>query len=500
MSQLASQNCEFGQKGRGGPDAARKTRGALIGAFALTLLALGAPALAQAPGDAPPPDTTQQQAPADTPPPAPAVDDAKQAPAAQPAQTQAAPPAPAPAAQQAQAPPPPSAPSVPAAPAPPAAPQDLPSAGDETRVFGAGAVMGQKVELGDRAGAVAAMAEEITVPGQVGGDVFAAGREISVAGAVDGDLRAMGERIMVSGTVSGEAALAGQDIEVTGEVGRSLHAAGQSVQLSGAARVGGDARLAGQEINVRGRVSGDVDAAGESVLIDAVIDGDANVRARRIIVGPHASIAGRLTWRAAAAPEIDPAARITGGSEGAVGDWRERRIEFSPEAMRGFGRAANVGFSLLWALSAFLIGLVFALAAPAYFDRATAALRAHPLPALGWGLLMLFAPLAVAVVLAVTLIGIPLAIIALLAYPLYLAAGYAMGAAGFGALALRAQSAGARLGALALGLAVVIALGLLPWIGGAFGFVATWLGLGLFVVAMQHQAAPPPAAAAASAA
>src|SRR6202008_1404007 len=106
--------------------------------------------------------------------------------------------------------------------------------------------------------------------------------------------------------------------------------------------------------------------AAETVLIDGAIGGDLNVRARRITLGPNANIAGRFNWRAAESPRIDPAARIAGGTEGKVGDWRveRRRMEISPGAMHAFGAAARIGFALMWALSAFLIGLVLALAAP----------------------------------------------------------------------------------------------------------------------------------------
>ncbi|MBL8550418.1 MAG: polymer-forming cytoskeletal protein [Hyphomonadaceae bacterium] len=369
-----------------------------------------------------------------------------------------------------------------------------PRAVRETSVLGLGALMGQRIEITDRDGAVAAMAEEITIPGRVGGDVFAAGREISIAGAVDGDLRAMGERVLLNGQVRGDASLAGQDLEVNGAVERELHAAGQSVRVNESARVGGKARLAGQDVEARGRFAGDVTAAAETVLIDAAIAGDLSVRARRITLGPNADITGRFEWRAAESPRMDPAAQVRGGTEGEVGDWRDKRIEVSPGAMRAFGDAARVGFALMWALTAFLIGMVIALAAPDYYDRAIAGLRARPLPALGWGLLMLFAPLALAIVLMATLIGIPLGLFTLFAYPIFLAAGYALGAAAFAALLVRGRHGGARIGALALGLVIFGALALVPWVGGAVALVAMWLGLGLLVIGARRDA-PTPAAA-----
>jgi hypothetical protein len=317
---------------------------------------------------------------------------------------------------------------------------------------------------------------------------------------VKGDLRAAGERVNLSGSVDGEASLAAQDVDVAGRVGRELHAAGEHVRLGSSVQVGEDARLAGEDVQARGVINGELAVAGETVLIDAIVSGDVDVRARRFSVGPNARIAGKLDWRAAEQPVIDPAAQITGGVSGSIREWREHGWEsdVSPEQWRDFGSAVETGFKMgLWILAAF-IGLVIALAFPAFFDRAVSGLRARPGPAFGWGVLLFVLWPVLILVLMMTVIGIPLAFVAMAA-PV---AGFALAAGAFGALAVRAQTSGGRLGAMALGLLAVGVLTLIPWFGWVIGFVVTLLGLGLYVVAWRPAAptaAAPPGASAAPA-
>ncbi|MGE0830483.1 MAG: hypothetical protein AB7O04_14180 [Hyphomonadaceae bacterium] len=365
-----------------------------------------------------------------------------------------------------------------------------PAMAQEARILGASAAAGKIVEISDRADTVFAAGDEVRVSGMIGGSVFAAGRDISVTGPVRGDVRAMGEDVRVTAPVGGAVSLAGQHALLDAPA-QSAHLAGESIETGEAAEIEGVLRAAGESVTLRGRVGGNVDAAGEIVVIDAAIAGDVSVRARRVSLGPNAAIGGRLSWRAAEPPAIDPAAKTTGGVDGAVQRWNDRtwRRDISPEAQRFFSAAARTAMAIGLALAALLIGSILAFAAPGFFDRAAAGLRTRPLPALLWGLLLIFAPLAAAIILFATLIGIPLGLLTLFAYPLFLAAGFALGAAGFGALAVRGENAGARLGALALGVLVISALSFAPVFGGAILGVVLVMGLGLFVIGLRRESA-----------
>ncbi|HEU0203200.1 MAG TPA: polymer-forming cytoskeletal protein, partial [Burkholderiaceae bacterium] len=102
------------------------------------------------------------------------------------------------------------------------------------------------------------------------------------------------------------------------------------------------------------------------------------------------------------------------------------------------------------------------------------------------------------VILLVTVIGIPLALLALVLYFALLLAGYVMTGIGVGDFALArwrpaaAERKGWRIGAAVLGLFVIALLARIPWVGGLVTFLALLAGFGALL--MQVRAARAPAA------
>jgi len=94
----------------------------------------------------------------------------------------------------------------------------------------------------------------------------------------------------------------------------------------------------------------------------------------------------------------------------------------------------------------------------------------------GLGLLVLTVPI-VALITAFTLVGLPLALIALAAWILALYLAKIVLGATVGRMLLPDREAITV--PLLVGLAIVLVAGNLPWIGGIVGFVLTLVGLGL---------------------
>jgi hypothetical protein len=93
-----------------------------------------------------------------------------------------------------------------------------------------------------------------------------------------------------------------------------------------------------------------------------------------------------------------------------------------------------------------------------------------------------------AVLMMLTIIGIPLGFLLLLSMPLLCLWGYAMGAAGLGAAVLRITKKGGRVWALALGLLGLTLIAFIPVIGWIAGAGATLLGLGATALASRPRA------------
>src|SRR5207253_5267521 len=112
-----------------------------------------------------------------------------------------------------------------------------------------------------------------------------------------------------------------------------------------------------------------------------------------------------------------------------------------------------------------------------------AEMRAHPWIALLAGLIALVCIPAAAILLMITIVGIPLAVLAILLYGALLIVGYVLTAVTLGDIALdRARPAGTaragwRMGAAALAVVVLALLARIPGVGSTVVLVAIVFGL-----------------------
>ncbi|MGE3304127.1 MAG: hypothetical protein AB7M12_13560 [Hyphomonadaceae bacterium] len=348
----------------------------------------------------------------------------------------------------------------------------------------------QGVEAPDREGDGAFAASRVVIPGRIAGDAMIMAGSAQLDGEVGDDARVLAGRYKQSGAVGGELAIAAQSAEIDGPVGDDLYVAANDVRLGSDARIGQDARIFGQDVLVKGRIDGNLDVSGESVALDAQVGGDVTINAREIFLSPNATIEGRLIWRSPTPPDIPPEAIVHRGVSGEViKGWRREGVltwampwKGAPRAVLYAGEAA---VRITVALSAFLLGLLLVLLTPHYADRVFNVLRARWPAALGWGAAILLLTPVLAFVIMLSLVGFPLGFLMLLAWPLLALCGYALGAGALAALALKPATPGARVIALAAGLAALTVLSFAPAIGWMFAVAATFLGLGALALAVR---------------
>jgi hypothetical protein len=338
-----------------------------------------------------------------------------------------------------------------------------------------------------------------------GGDRFFGGGSVRQVDPVAGDAIGVGGDLELDAQVEGDAVLAGGSVRLGGRVGQDLYAAGGKVIVEGAigrnarvaggqaeigpkGQVNGNLAIAGGQVTLRGPVKGHVQVAGGEVLIDAAVDGDVRAATGELTLGPNARIGGKLVYRSREEVRRDPAAQVAGG------------IERGPPVAHGT-RAAQThrahGFEGGWIWTAGLIVLaaVFAAAFPAISQRVGAQLRAHPGFALLFGFIGLVCIPVAAVILMITIIGLPLALLVLLLYFVLLILGYVVAAVTLGDAFLarfRAQAAsrtGWRIGAAVLAVLALALLGRIPFLGGLVALTAMLAGMGAIVLAFRRREA-----------
>jgi hypothetical protein len=346
-----------------------------------------------------------------------------------------------------------------------------------------------------------------------GSDYFGAGGILNLTETVDGDALLAGGRVSVASEVKGDLVAVGGELSLGGAVEDDLYAAGGSVQVD--AIVSGNARVAGGDVTVGpatviagalsltgGRVQFDgntheyLSASGGTVHLNGEVHGDAEVRAEELVIGPGTRIGGRLVYRGPVEPQVPEGAVIAGGIEfhehGARHIFEDARPQV-PEASHGTG-------AVLWFLGVFAAAALFTLLFPNFARDAAAAIGRRPLQSLGLGLALLVCVPFVGVVLLITIIGIPLALLLVPLYLLVLFLGWATSALFVAQRGLDALRPGRpttpawQLLALFLGLLALWLLRQIPLAGGLIAFLALIAGIG--ALAWQALSGRRPAAAA----
>ena len=314
-------------------------------------------------------------------------------------------------------------------------------------------------------------------------DVFAAGQAVRVDQASADHLFAISRTLSVVGADVRNGLVAGRDLSFeSGQAQDGVVAFGQTLNFRPAFKIGGSAVIAGQTIDLRSPVGGDLYASGDQVTLDSAVGGNVQLQARHIVIGPDARIVGDLAYRADQI-EISPQAVIGGhktvlpAQAPASGAWKP-----SPPTLAG--RIAGVLFG---AAGFLILALGLTAIVPGLMARAGGMVGRNPLMSAVYGLVVLVMGPAVALVLLITLLGAPLAVVVLLIWGLLLIAAGVAAAAGLG-LWIRARArreAAAKppafagvLGWTVVGGLALCGLGAIPFIGGWVWLIACLLGAG----------------------
>jgi hypothetical protein len=322
-------------------------------------------------------------------------------------------------------------------------------------------------------------------------DALLAGLSVSLAGKVEKDAHALGFDVDIDAPVGGDLYAAGFNVKVGEPVGEDLTASGGTVLINSKAAIGGNARLAGGSITIDGPVSGSLMAAGGELKLDSPVAGDAVLKAGTITFGPNAKISGKLHY---SAPEpVEIAASVIAPD----------RVEFTrierPSQVDMMRESVDHAMPRLWPsflgmTFGFVISLVFLAAvsaaalafAPQLSERLRVTATDRPLPALGLGVLGLSTLIGLFPIACMTLIGIPLIPVILLAIVVLWTAGYLVGVYALswriatGITAIEATTL-MRLIVIVAGLVVFSLVNFIPFLGWLANFAAMLIGLGAIV-------------------
>ncbi|MBU1131018.1 polymer-forming cytoskeletal protein [Patescibacteria group bacterium] len=319
----------------------------------------------------------------------------------------------------------------------------------------------------------------VEIAGTVNGDVFAAGNSITISGTVNGDVFAAGSNIRVSGDVDGSVRAAGSNVSFDGKVSRNIMAGGSTLIISETAEVGRHVTLAGAVVDVRGKVGGNLEIAGNTANIATEVGGDTYVKIDgQLKLLPQASLQGDLNYKAMEEISAEE-------TELVAGETVYNALIKKPKkaAILGFIAVGYFFGKLVQLFSLFIVGLVIIYLGGKKIKEMTNLMIEKPGAQIGRGAVWFFLTPIACVILLITVIGIPLALIIGVSYAvvLYLSkvfAAIALGillAKGFGwekfSLILK----------MVIGVIAFVIIKSIPIVGWLICLVAIWWGLGAIV-------------------
>lgn len=328
-------------------------------------------------------------------------------------------------------------------------------------------------------------------------NVYATGADVRIETPVDGDLYAAAGKLHVAYPVRGDAVIAGGSVDLSASIGEDLRAAGGFISLSG--KIGGEALLAGGSIAfgpeavVLGRTwvaGGDIAIAGtlesgltvygKNILVLGHIDGPVELYGEKIEIVASARIRGDVTYSSRSEIRIDPRAQITGTVTRA-----KDTLEFPRPKLHLPGFPVIRPLLLLGLLAA---GALLLLLFPRFTAHALSTLDTSPLKSIGLGTAIFFSLPPVILLLMLTIIGIPIALLLAALYAAALLVGYLITAFFIGDRLLHTvrrtpeASFGWRVLALLVALLLLWLAYALPYVGTFIALLALFAGLGAMVL------------------
>lgn len=287
---------------------------------------------------------------------------------------------------------------------------------------------------------------------------------------VTGGLQATGGTVVVRGTVEGSVeAFAGTVVVAeSGTVTGDLTGAAGSVRVAGV--VDGDVQLAAGSVDVTptGSITGDVEAGAGSFVLDGTVDGTVRVGAGSIALGENASVGGDFVYDG----------DLTRADGATIGGELRQDSSLGLSVFPMLPQIAGWLLTLYTILLTLVVGAVLLLAFPGVSATTADGTANRPLRTAGAGLVALLAGPLLAVVLFLTVLGIPLALLWLFLYVLVLLLAFVWGAYAVGAWALSLADYENRWAALVVGVLGVALLGRVPILGGFVDLAVLLFGLG----------------------
>lgn len=323
----------------------------------------------------------------------------------------------------------------------------------------------------------------VEIDGTVNGDLVVAAQTLVLTGTVQGDVIAAAQSIRIRGPVAGNLRLAGENVEIDSTIGKNVTVFAGSIETGEETNIGWSLQAFGSNVLLRGAIAGNAHFYGGGATVRAIIKGNANFDLGpngTLTVSPPSSIGKNLTYKSNIPAMIDQDVVVGGAIE-----------QLKPVAKEGQQYFPNIDLFLKMVsiFGALVVGLLILSFAPKTADRIAVFMKERPGASFGWGVIVLIVTPMVALLLLITIIGIPLTIIGLVLYFILLYAtkvfmGLFIGKWFLGLF--RRGKPAPLLWTMILGVILYSLLTWIPFVGWIVGLVGTIWALGAMVIVKRE--------------
>ena len=331
-------------------------------------------------------------------------------------------------------------------------------------------------------------ANTVIVDGTIAGDLWAAGGTITVNDVVNGSVMAAGRTVNINGDIGHAVRAGGETIIINGDVSGDVIVGCSQMNIASTAKIGGDLLFGAGIARIDGLIEGDITGGGSEVTISNGVKGNIALKVESLTILPTANIQGNLTYTCEEKADIQSGAQIGGIITHNLPEVKEERAKVFPFVLFSGIRGKVTGF-----IMALIAGLVIILLAPRRLTSIAESIRSRPGASAGWGALILFVTPIAAIIVCITIIGIPVGLIALALWgiAIYLAqipVGLFIGRWIIGHFR-GVEGKAIMVGALSLGLVILRLLRLIPYLGFFIGLAVIIFGLGAVVASERKRRA-----------
>jgi cytoskeletal protein CcmA (bactofilin family) len=326
----------------------------------------------------------------------------------------------------------------------------------------------------------------VKLDGIIEGDLISASRSLVQGGLILGSLNAVAQDVDVLGEVKGSVRAFAQNVNVNGTLGRNLIAFGYSVDVKPGAEIQKDVTAFCGKMTLDGNVGGNLKGSMGELVISGVVNQDVSVEADKITLMPTARILGNLKYKSGKEAKIESGAQVSGETV-----WTELKCTKEKKPKSIFTGKPIIP-EILFLLALMVTGVLLTLICRknAYLARQVVSDSFLKTLALGF-VVMVCVPVAV-IILIISVIGIPIAMIAVFAYAvlIYIAKiPVATFVGGKIIKGLRKEGEPSLIWSMLLGL-VILTLALnIPYLDWLIYFLVLFTGFGAIISSQKRSAA-----------